>query len=76
VHCANSEAIRRNTPAAIAAYALGICFPRNIARNVTEARTSIGRYFDFYNRRRPHASLDGTTPDQAYFTALPFRLAA
>ena len=43
---------------------------------VSEARSSIGRYFDFYNRRRPHSSLDGTTPDQAYFTPLPFRLAA
>src|ERR1700744_6692428 len=26
---------------------------------VSEARTSIGRYLDFYNRRRPHSSLDG-----------------
>src|ERR1700677_2292379 len=43
---------------------------------VGEARTSIGRYLDFYNRRRPHSSLDGTTPDQAYFTPLPIRLAA
>jgi len=43
---------------------------------VGEARTSIGRYLDFYNRRRPHSSLDGTTPDQAYFTPLPFRMAA
>ena len=44
--------------------------------SVSEARTAIGRYLDFYNRRRPHSSLDGTTPDQAYFTALPLRLAA
>jgi putative transposase len=44
--------------------------------SVGEARTSIGRYVDFYNRRRPHSSLDGTTPDQAYFTPLPLRLAA
>jgi putative transposase len=43
---------------------------------VGEARTSIGRYLDFYNRRRPHSSLDGATPDQAYFTPLPFRMAA
>jgi putative transposase len=43
---------------------------------VGEARTSIGRYLDFYNCRRPHSSLDGTTPDQAYFTPLPIRLAA
>jgi putative transposase len=44
--------------------------------NVSEARASIGRYLDFYNRRRPHSSLDGTTPDHAYFTPLPFRAAA
>jgi len=44
--------------------------------SVSEARASIGRYFDFYNRRRPHTSLDGATPDQAYFTTLPLRRAA
>jgi putative transposase len=44
--------------------------------SVGDARTSIGRYLNFYNERRPHSSLDGTTPDQAYFTPLPFRLAA
>jgi putative transposase len=44
--------------------------------SVSEARNSIGRYLDFYNGRRPHSSLDGTTPDQAYFTALPLRSAA
>jgi hypothetical protein len=44
--------------------------------SVSEARSSIGRYLDFYNGRRPHSSLDGATPDQAYFNELPFRLAA
>src|SRR5215212_6885030 len=44
--------------------------------NVSEARASIGRYLDFYNGRRPHSSLDGTTPDQAYFNPLPLRMAA
>jgi len=44
--------------------------------SVSEARASIGRYLDFYNQRRPHSSLDGMTPDQAYFTPLPLRLAA
>jgi hypothetical protein len=24
-------------------------------------------YLSFYNTRRPHSSLDGRTPDQAYF---------
>ena len=43
---------------------------------VGEARHSIGRYLDFYNGRRPHSSLDDMTPDQAYFTPLPLRMAA
>jgi hypothetical protein len=34
---------------------------------VSEARASIGRYLTFYNGRRPHPSLDGRTPNQAYF---------
>jgi putative transposase len=44
--------------------------------SVGEARASIGRYLSFYNGRRPHSSLDGTTPDQAYFNSLPLRSAA
>ena len=44
--------------------------------SVGEARDSIGRYLDFYNGRRPHSSLDGMTPDKAYFTQLPLRMAA
>jgi putative transposase len=44
--------------------------------SVTEARASIGRYLDFYNRRRPHSSLDGMTPDCAYFGLPLLRLAA
>jgi putative transposase len=46
------------------------------ASTMTLARASIGRYLDFYNCRRPHSSLDGATPDQAYFTPLPIRMAA
>lgn len=44
--------------------------------SVSEARASLGRYLDFYNRRRPHSSLDGATPDQVFFNPLPLRLAA
>ena len=43
---------------------------------VSDARASIGRYLDFYNGRRPHSGPDGITPDHAYFTPLPLRLAA
>src|SRR5262249_16200694 len=46
--------------------------------SVSDARTSIGRYLDLYYRRRPHSSLDGMTPDQAYFgfsRMVPVRLA-
>ena len=39
--------------------------------SVGEARASIGRYLDFYNRKRPHSSLDARTPDHAYFERLP-----
>ena len=44
--------------------------------SVGEARASIGRYLDFYNRRRPHSSLDRQTPDEAYFNHPPLRAAA
>ena len=39
--------------------------------NVPDARAAIGRYIQFFNSRRPHTSLDGQTPDQAYFNQLP-----
>ena len=47
--------------------------------SVSTARDGIGRYLDLYNRRRPHSSLDGRTPDTAYFeheSKPPIRLAA
>mgnify|MGYP003390517865 FL=1 len=46
---------------------------------VSEARERLGAYLDWYNRRRPHSSLDGRTPDEAYFSNVstpPIRLAA
>jgi len=43
---------------------------------VSEARSSIARYFGFYNSRRPHSSLDRQTPDRAYFSQLPQTMAA
>ena len=35
--------------------------------SVGEARRKIGSYFEFYNSRRPHSSLEAYTPDQVYF---------
>jgi putative transposase len=35
---------------------------------VAEARASLSRYLDFFNRQRPHSSLDRKTPDEADFT--------
>lgn len=39
--------------------------------SVSEARAGLGRYFEFYNGRRPHSSLGRKTPDQFYFKPLP-----
>jgi len=38
--------------------------------SVAEARSSLGLYLGFYNRKRPHSSLDGRTPDHVYFGGL------
>jgi putative transposase len=44
--------------------------------SVAQARSSIGLYFGFYNRKRPHSSLDGRTPDHVYFAGLGVSAAA
>jgi putative transposase len=44
--------------------------------SVSEARASLARYLTFYNRRRPHSSLDRRTPDEAYFDRSPLAAAA
>jgi putative transposase len=38
---------------------------------VSDARTGIARYIDFYNLRRPHRAHGGRTPEMVYFEALP-----
>jgi putative transposase len=43
---------------------------------VSDSRAGLGRYFDLYNRRRPHVSLGRQTPDQVYFSQQPLTLAA
>ena len=45
--------------------------------SVSEARAGLAKYFEFYNRRRPHRALDGATPDAFYFAHFaPLKLAA
>jgi putative transposase len=44
--------------------------------SVSAAHHSLRRYFEFYNSRRPHSSLDRVTPDQFYFKSLPMHQAA
>jgi putative transposase len=44
--------------------------------SVAEARASIGRYLEVYNRKRPHSSLNARTPDHAYFNQPPLAVAA
>lgn len=44
--------------------------------SVSVARESIGKYFGFYNQRRPHSRLADATPDQVYFNAPPLPRAA
>ena len=38
---------------------------------VSQARTGIGRFIEFYNTRRPHSSLQARTPDVVYFDSVP-----
>ena len=35
--------------------------------SVSQARSDIAEYIDWYNTKRPHSSLDGQTPDGAYW---------
>jgi hypothetical protein len=37
--------------------------------SMAEARGSIGGYLAFYNRKRPHSSLNGRSPDQSISVA-------
>lgn len=44
--------------------------------SVSIAKQGLSRYFEFYNRQRPHTALDGRTPDMAYFNFRESPLAA
>lgn len=39
--------------------------------SVGHAKAGIAHYIGFYNSRRPHSSLDKSTPDEFYFATLP-----
>jgi len=39
-------------------------------------RSALADYFNFYNARRPHQSLDYQTPDEMYFATQPLKRAA
>ena len=43
------------------------CVYLNTFETGSEAREGMGAWFKRYNGRRPHSSLDGRTPDEAYF---------
>jgi putative transposase len=43
---------------------------------VADAQRHLVAYFTFYNQRRPHAALDGQTPDMVYFASRPHLEAA
>jgi putative transposase len=44
--------------------------------SVGETRTSLSRYFIFYNTKWPHSSLDARTPEAFYYDYLPKAAAA
>ena len=48
----------------------------NAYDSVSDARARLGKYFEFYNARRTHTSLDRRTPDEVYFKQLPLPMAA
>ena len=39
--------------------------------SVSHARADVADYMDWYNKQRPHSSLDRITPEQKYFDLLP-----
>jgi putative transposase len=44
--------------------------------SVSDARAKLAVYIEFYNRRRPHSSIDRRTPDDAYFDVPSLKAAA
>jgi putative transposase len=44
--------------------------------SVSDARAGIGKYFMFYNQRRPYTEHGGETPETMYFNNLELKKAA
>ena len=44
---------------------------KHVYASVSQAKTQIAQYLDWYNLGRAHSSLDDQTPDQAYWDKLP-----
>ena len=44
--------------------------------SVSNAKKQLANYLNFYNRARPHSTLDGQTPDSIYYNQLPQPMAA
>ena len=44
---------------------------KHVYASVSQAKTRIAQYMDWYNVGRAHSSLDDQTPDQAYWDKLP-----
>ena len=45
-------------------------------QSVRELKTALACYFEFYNARRPHQSLEDRTPDEVYFGTVDMKKAA
>lgn len=45
------------------------CVFLNAFETGSEARAGIGSWIDYYNRRRPHSTFSGRTPDEVYVAA-------
>jgi putative transposase len=44
---------------------------KHVYASVSQAKSQIAKYLDWYNAGRAHSSLDDQTPDQAYWDKLP-----
>ena len=52
-------------------YGFTACLHKFVYASVSEARTKIAGYLDWYNKDRAHSSIEDQTPDEAYWAGLP-----